>query len=234
MSKNQFLLTRRRTLLLGLGTFLATIACSDQNRQTLADNDLTVSQDDLLKRSFSVNGKGSLKKRAAAKGLIYGGESAYEAVSADEDFANAIRRECNMLMNAGLKWHYGSKPLRPTPDTFDFTAGDWTADFAQKHNLLFRGHTLVWHQGLPPWFEETVKQENAREILVNHVQTVAKHFAGRIHSWDLLNEAIELGDGRSDNLRKTPWLEFIGPEYVELAFRTAAEADPKAMLVFIS
>ena len=232
MSKNQFLLTRRRTLLLGLGTFLATIACSDQNRQTLADNDLTVSQDDLLKRSFSVNGRGSLKKRAAAKGLIYGGESAYEGVSADEDFANAIRRECNMLMNAGLKWHYGSKPLRPTPDTFDFTAGDWTADFAQKHNLLFRGHTLVWHQGLPPWFEETVKQENAREILVNHVQTVAKHFAGRIHSWDLLNEAIELGDGRADNLRKTPWLEFIGPEYVEIAFRTAAEADPKAMLVY--
>lgn len=52
------------------------------------------------------------------------------------------------------------------------------------------------------------------------VQTVAKHFARRIYSWDLLNEAIELGDKRSGNLRKTPWLEFIGPEYVELAFRS--------------
>jgi endo-1,4-beta-xylanase len=48
----------------------------------------------------------------------------------------------------------------------------------------------------------------------------------------VVNEAFKLADGRSDGLRNTPWLQFLGPDYVEIAFRTAAEADPKALLVY--
>jgi endo-1,4-beta-xylanase len=33
-------------------------------------------------------------------------------------------------------------------------------------------------------------------------------------------------------LQNTPWLEFLGPDYIDLAFRVAAEADPKALLVY--
>ena len=234
MSKNK-LLTRRHTLLLGLG-MAATIGCSankvnGQSEQLLTSNDLNDFQD-YLKRSFTVSGKGSLKKRAAAKGLIYGAESAYNHLSTDEDFAAGIRRECNMLMHGGLKWYMPPKPLRPTADTFDFTAGDWMANFAQKHNLLFRGHTLVWHENLPPWFDEIVNEQNAEEFMIKHIQTVVKHFAGRMHSWDVVNEAIDPDSGRNDSLRNTPWLKFLGLDYIELAFRTAAQADPKAMLVY--
>lgn len=227
------LLSRRYTLWLGLGV-AASVGCSvndkgiGQNIGLLASDDLQ----DYLKRSFTVTKPGSLKQRAAAKKLIYGAESAYDHLSSDKDLAAAIRRECNMLMHGGLKWYIGSKPLRPTPDTFDFTAGDWMADFSQKHKLAFRGHTLVYHVNLPPWFENTVNQQNAKHILVKHIRTVAGHFAGRVHSWDVVNEAIEPGSRRDDGLRDTPWLNYIGPDYIEIAFRTAAEADPKAMLVY--
>jgi len=46
----------------------------------------------------------------------------------------------------------------------------------------------------------------------------------------VVNEAIEPKDGLANGLRKSPWLELIGPDYIELAFRTAAEADPHANL----
>jgi endo-1,4-beta-xylanase len=61
---------------------------------------------------------------------------------------------------------------------------------------------------------------------------VAGHFRGQLHSWDVVNEAIEPDDGQPDGLRKTPWLELIGPDYIELAFRSAAEADPQAKLTY--
>ena len=53
-----------------------------------------------------------------------------------------------------------------------------------------------------------------------------------MHSWDVINEAIELQDGGSDGLRNTPWLKFLGAGYIDLAFRTAARSDPKALLVY--
>jgi endo-1,4-beta-xylanase len=106
------------------------------------------------------------------------------------------------------------------------------ANFAQTHGLLFRGHTLVWGLSLPSWFKETVNPQNAEQFLVNHIKTVVGRYAGRMHSWDVVNEAIEPFDKRADNLRKNPWLEFLGPDYIDLAFRIAAQTDPKAMLVY--
>jgi endo-1,4-beta-xylanase len=32
--------------------------------------------------------------------------------------------------------------------------------------------------------------------------------------------------------RKSPWFELLGPDYIELAFRTARQADPKAKLTY--
>ena len=52
-----------------------------------------------------------------------------------------------------------------------------------------------------------------------------------IHSWDVVNEPIEPKDGRPDGLRKAVFLEALGPGYLDLAYRTARETDPKARLV---
>src|SRR6202012_3992778 len=60
----------------------------------------------------------------------------------------------------------------------------------------------------------------------------AGHFTGRMHSWDVVNEAIEIADGRADGLRNTNWLKRFGPRYIDDAFHAAHEADPAALLVY--
>jgi hypothetical protein len=47
-----------------------------------------------------------------------------------------------------------------------------------------------------------------------------------------VNEVLEPGSHRPDGLRASPWLENCGAGYLDLAFRTAAVADPKALLIW--
>jgi len=104
--------------------------------------------------------------------------------------------------------------------------------FAGVAHQSVRGHNLCWHLGLPPWFKETATKENARKLLTEHIKTVAGRYRGRCTVGTLVNEALEPADQRPDGLRKSPWLELVGPDYIELAFRTASEADPQAKLTY--
>ena len=212
---------RRRAFLLGAGAFTVASGVRYLNNQiqALADE----------KKDFKVVKAIPLRDRAAAKGLLYGATSQKYILSTNANFAAHFAQECGILVPEGeLKW----KKLRPSPDTFDFSRGDWLVKFAAQQKMLFRGHTLVWHGELPSWFADKVDSRNAEKMLRQHISKVVGHYAGKVHSWDVVNEAVLLKDGRSDGLRNTPWLKFLGPDYIDIAFRTAAEADSKALLVY--
>lgn len=231
-------ITRRNTLKLCLPAVVgigAAIGLDNVNKQgsILALDD--------PKRNFKIRGNKSLKERAAAKGVIFGAGASYEELSSIPKYAKIFDRECGMVVpTCELKWVCGNANLRPSPDEFDFKPADWMANFARKNQILFRGHTLVWHEALPKWFEEKVNHQNAELFLKNHIQTVMGHYAGKVHSWDVVNEALAFdftnkildGGRRPDGLRKTPWLNFLGDDYIELAFRLAHQADPRALLTY--
>jgi endo-1,4-beta-xylanase len=222
-------LNRRSFLYLGFGT-LASIgaiqAKTEFKRQTI------LALDD-PNRNFVTAGFASLKERANAKGLIYGAAIRHDHLLEDRELANYVAQECGMLTPEwALKWSTPNKPLRPKPDIFDFTAADSMLNYAQAHGLLLRGHTLVWHESLPRWFKEVVNKKNAPQFLEQHIKKVVGRYGGKIHSWDVVNEAIDIKDGRDDGFRHSPWLELLGPDYISQAFKLAAEADPQAMLVY--
>ena len=103
--------------------------------------------------------------------------------------------------------------------------------FGEKYDMFIVGHTLVWHNQTPRWvFEDGAGKPATREMLLqrmrDHIFTVVGRYKGRIHGWDVVNEAFE-DDGSP---RKTKWREIIGPDYVQKAFEFAREADPKAEL----
>jgi len=226
MAKN-LVTTRRRAFLLGLstlagvGTFMVKGKAGHLNNQFWA-----ISEEE---RDFRVFDNIPLRDRAAVKGLVYGAAGPHGALSSDVEFAAYFAQECAILVpESVLKW----EALRPDPNRFDFTAGDRLAAFARNHGLLYRGHTLVWHRALPQWFEPTVNSRNAEQLLLDHIATVVGHYAGKMHSWDVVNEAVHPQDGRPDGLRNSPWLQLLGPDYIDIAFRAAAEADPQALLVY--
>jgi len=178
----------------------------------------------------SITGKNSLKARASARGLLAGCAVDAAVLRSDEAYRNLLSDQYNIVVGENcMKW--GN--LRPTADTYSFDEADELMAFAQTHGMKVRGHNLAWHEALPKWFEGTVTTSNAQKFLTDHIITVAGRYKGRIHSWDVVNEAIWIKDGRPDGLRSSsPWMQMLGPEYIDIAFRTARQADPKALLTY--
>jgi endo-1,4-beta-xylanase len=169
-----------------------------------------------------------LKDIASPCGIGIGGVEPSSKLLNREDYFNLLSRECSILtIGLALKWDR----VRPAANEYDFSAADNLLAWASSHGMQARGHTLVWHNALPRWFSE-INRSNARELLVEHISTVVGHNKGKISSWDVVNEVVDQeASTRSDGLRSKPWLDLIGPEYLDLAFRTAAQADANAQLV---
>jgi endo-1,4-beta-xylanase len=177
-----------------------------------------------------ITGEGSLKAHAAARGLLTGCAVNANLFRNDPAFRELLAEQYSIVVPENcLKLNM----LRPTPDTYDFADADALVAFAEAHGMKVRGHNFVWHEALPRWFAGTVNKDNARKFLVDHINTVAGRYKGKIHSWDVVNEAIWIKDGRPDGLRSSsPWFQMLGPDYLDLAYRTARQADPHALLTY--
>jgi endo-1,4-beta-xylanase len=181
------------------------------------------------KPSDPIAKEGSLKAHAQTNGLLTGAAVDVKLLNSDETYARILAEQYNILVAEGaMKW----KALRPAPDKYSFTDGDTLVAFAERHKIKVRGHNFVWHEAIPDWFATTVTKDNAKQFLVDHIMTVGGHYKGKIHSWDVVNEAVLPKDGRPDGLRNSPWMELLGPDYIEIAFRTARQADPHALLTY--
>lgn len=142
-------------------------------------------------------------------------------------YAQTFAREFNTLIpENALK--FGS--LSSGRGQYNFAEADFLVDYAAANGMKVRGHTLVWHEQLPDWFKYgTFSREDSIAILREHIAAVAGRYRGRIAEWDVLNEAVDDWNG---GLRQTIWLQRIGPEYIDLAFQAAHEADPNALLYY--
>ena len=184
----------------------------------------------VLPASFhDVSGSRSLRDHARRRGLVFGSAVIIHNVQDDPDFAELISEQCGIVVPTGeLKWI----ALRPAPDRFDFSRPDFLLAFAQRKAMLMRGHTLCWHESVPAWIQTAENRPNTRQFFIDHITTVCKHYAGQLQSWDVANEAILPSDGLPGGMRKSFWYEQIGPDYIDLAFRTARAADPHSKLTY--
>ena len=123
--------------------------------------------------------------------------------------------------------------LQPREGEFNFTDADKYVEFGEQNGMWITGHCLIWHSQLPRWFcvdenGENVTPEVLKARMKSHISTVVGRYKGRIHGWDVVNEAI-LEDG---SYRKSKFYEILGEEFIPLAFQYAQEADPNVELYY--
>lgn len=127
-------------------------------------------------------------------------------------------------------------PLHPKENEYFWKDADAIADFAKKHKLKMRGHTLLWHAQAPGWmFKDADGKDVSKEVLSQrlkeHITTVVNRYKDRVYGWDVVNEAID--DNDTIFYRKTSWLRIFGSEeFIAKAFEYAHAADPKAILFY--
>lgn len=125
---------------------------------------------------------------------------------------------CNML-----KWG----PFNPKPGVYRYDLADAYVEFGRKNNMYLFGHVLFWHNQTPEWvFRDEDGQQVDRAVLLERmrerVRHVSKRYGNTIKGWDVVNEAI-LDNGK---LRDSSWTRIIGKDFIEQAFRIAAEELP--------
>ena len=171
----------------------------------------------------------TLRKLAAQKGLLYGTTIAAAQITGDRPFADLVRQEAGLVVAENeMKWQVMN---RGAPGNDDYGPADTIANFASGNKLVLRGHNLLWYHRTPGWYFDLPDRTAQERAVVQHIQQLAGRYRGRIHSWDVVNEPIEPKDGRPDGLRTAVFLETLGPEYLDLAYHTARDADPNARLV---
>jgi endo-1,4-beta-xylanase len=125
------------------------------------------------------------------------------------------------------------KYLHPDTDTYTFADADALVAYAAANGIAVHAHTLVWHSDYQvPDFMKNFSGDKAAflALLDEHVAKVAGHFAGKVASWDVVNEALSDGGGyRTDSVF---YKKAGGPEYIERAFVAARKADPNALLYY--
>ena len=136
-----------------------------------------------------------------------------------------IHNEYNTLSPENImKWMF----LQPGPDTFYFDMADKYVALGEKNNMHIVGHTLLWHSQIADFMNEIKDSTVMAGHLENHINTIVGRYKGRIHTWDVVNEALN-EDG---TLRESLFFEVMGKDYIEYAFKLAAAADPQAELVY--
>jgi endo-1,4-beta-xylanase len=172
---------------------------------------------------------GALNHLAAQKGLRYGTTISAAQITGDPTFVALVLRQAGLVVPENdMKW---LDMNRGAPGDDDYGPADTVAGFAVEGGLALRGHNLLWYYRTPHWFFTLPGRDAQRRAVVDRIKAIAGRYRGIIHSWDVVNEPIEPKDGRTDGLRKAVFLDALGPEYLDLAYRTTRETDPKARLV---
>src|SRR4030095_11995035 len=128
-----------------------------------------------------------LRDSASARGFYIGAAAAMGPPRDGPGYAEALRREFNMVVaENAFKWD----ALRPSQTTYNFTDADAFMSFAETNSMAVRGHVLVWHNHLPGWLTGgNFTRDQTIAILRDHIMTVVGRYRGRILAWDVVNEA---------------------------------------------
>ncbi|MCL2559614.1 MAG: endo-1,4-beta-xylanase [Turicibacter sp.] len=166
--------------------------------------------------------------------------------------------------------HHKPDHIAPSPDpaTWNFATADAIVDWAEANDLAMIGHTLVWHSQSPLWMTgreghatlPLVTRAQAMQNMEDFISIYAGRYAGRMFSWDVLNEVFTDSVGTTaweanpnwrahlrregvglNNPNYLRWYDAFangatgdecGSDFIFYAFYFARQADPTALLYY--
>lgn len=157
------------------------------------------------------------------------GSCANQGHLAEQQYAQILGQQFSVITPENeMKW----AATQPARGQFTFTQGDAIVNFATSHNQKVRGHNLAWGEDNPSWltsgnFNATTKQN----LLKTHIDTVVGHYKGKVICWDVVNEAILDNPANGNVYKQNVWYPAV-PNYIDLAFQWANQADPNVKLFY--
>lgn len=154
----------------------------------------------------------------------------HQIEASNPEYLKLVSREFNAItMENHMKWLL----VHPQENEWEWSAADKFVSFGQAHNMHIVGHVLVWHSQVPNWVFENSKGRRirAKELklrMEDHISTLVGRYKGRIHTWDVVNEAVDEDKG----WRKSPWYRILGSKFMDHAFHAAHAADGNAHLIY--
>ncbi|NJS15147.1 MAG: endo-1,4-beta-xylanase [Sphingopyxis sp.] len=190
---------------------LAITACSGNNEKAAGKAPVKGPSNSL---AYVARGGGRSFGTAVNSGMLFTGGPGKQAVL----------HECATVTPEWVfKWDW----LARNGKRYDFRESDRIANFARANGKRIRGHTLLWHLGLPKWAAEELAQQRKWDLVEAHFDAVMGRYSDLVDQWDVVNEPINIGT-RNDGLRENQFLAAFGPDYIEWALRAAHGRAPKS------
>ncbi|MFD3687760.1 endo-1,4-beta-xylanase [Nocardiopsis sp. NPDC058631] len=167
--------------------------------------------------------EGFLRDLADQRGVFMGTALASHRLD-EAAYAQTAAAEFNSVTHENdLKW----EAVQPQQGQYSWSGADRVVDFAEAHGQDVHGHTLVWHSQLPSWVSGgTFTADGLLEVMDDHIATTMGRYAGRIDTWDVVNEPI----GDDARFRDSVFHRTLGEDFVAESLRMARAADPAAEL----
>lgn len=174
-------------------------------------------------------------KSLAARHNIKLGNHAIRNHLSDKPYTDILTSEFDFaLADNTPNWYFTDGGLRPAQDKYNFKQMDEVVSFAERNGMPIEAHHYVWGESkwLPDWLKNgSYTDEQTLQLMRDHINTVGRRYSGRIAQWTVVNEAFTRGqhmyglnDWWSDNTGG-------GYGYIDEAFKTAREADPRSALL---
>ena len=167
----------------------------------------------------------SLKKVFKDNFLIGTALSADEILEKDPVAAALIAEQFNAATPENIM---KAEVIHPKWNVYDFDLADKMVAYCKKNNIKVNAHNLIWHSQLPAFMQHMQDADSVKQYFTDHIKTVAGRYHSKVFSWDVVNEALN-DDG---SMRKSIFLDKLGPDFVTEAFRLAEAASPGTELYY--
>lgn len=168
----------------------------------------------------------SLGAIAARNGFMFGAAAA-EVIDKDVAYRDLFVAQTR-LITTDVALKMARVAPQAGPKRFDYA--DRLLAFCDQHKIAMRGHCLIWNEWVPPWIKSMSTNER-RLYFDAYIDEVVARYAGRLQSWDVVNEPFWPGHRAPGGFRVGPWYDAFGTDYIRRAFERAAQIDPKTTLV---